>query len=324
MRILVVGKKQSMHWPENVAKFLPAEHNCCLFLYNALTLHSVVDKVLKRHRWKNRAQLFKRKVLEFKPDIIFFVSAFFVPQEFYDVAASFKNIIKVGWTGDAFGLGVAEKANVLDILFCSDTGFLPIAKNFLCATQYLPLCADETVFCNLDLPHTKAPFFVGDSNPVRVEYLSALQTHFEIYGIHWPKHKLKQHSVHNRRLEYDRVNKFYNTSIAPINLNFSRNGINGLNFRVFEIGATGRLIIVNEQEDLKLCYEIDKECVVYHTPEELDALLQDIAQDPLKYQSIAKNGFLRTLKEHTYTKRLEQALVEIEQLVQKRGNFLES
>ena len=77
MRVLVIGKKQSMHWPENVAKFLPTAHERGLFLYNELTIQSIMDKFLRRNRWKNRAQVLRKQILKFKPDLIFFVSAFF-------------------------------------------------------------------------------------------------------------------------------------------------------------------------------------------------------------------------------------------------------
>ena len=149
---------------------------------------------------------------------------FFIPEEFYDVAASFDNIMKVGWTGDAFGMEAKRRADVLDILFCSDTGFLKRAKNFSCVTSYLPLCADETTFYFQHKKLYTPPFFVGDANPVRIEWLSALKMHMEIWGAHWPWKKLYQHSIHNRRLNFKQVNCFYNTSVAPVNLNFSLMG----------------------------------------------------------------------------------------------------
>ena len=314
MRVLVIGKKQQMRWPENVAKFLPIEHERQLFLYNQKTFGSLLYKFFGKHRWAYQAALFKKKIETFKPDLIFFVSAFFVPIELYRVAATFNHVLKIGWVGDNFDEKMKEKADLLDVLFCSDTGYLNKTKKFACRSFYLPLCADEKVFKNEHKKHTKPPFFAGDSNPVREKYLSAIHTPVDIYGSHWQKNQLAGHHVHNKRLSHAQLSSCYNASLAPINMTFSKNIINGLNFRIFEIGSSGGLIIVNEGKDLRACYEIDKECVTYKTPEELDVLVADIVKNPLKYNQIAQAGYLRTLKDHTYQKRLVQLFSVLDSL----------
>ena len=319
MRVLIIGKKQQMHWPENVAKFLPDDCERDLFLYNQKTFRSLWDKFCSHNRWAHRAVAFRKRIESFKPDIILFVSAFFVPVEFYRVAAAFKNVLKVGWAGDAFGENVVDRADLLDILFCSDTGYLKVAEKFKCSSDYLPLCADENVFQNQNLAHTLPPFFAGNANPIRTDYLKAIQQRVNIYGSHWDKTELAQHNVHNIQLSHTQLSHCYNTSVAPINMTFSQNIINGLNFRIFEIGAAGGLIIVNEGNDLPMCYQVGVECVTYRTPEELNALIEDILKAPEKYQEIARQGYLRTLREHTYTKRLEQMLKKITEYQRLRG-----
>ena len=287
MRVLVIGKKQQMHWPENVYKYLPLDCERDLFLYNKKTCCFLLDKMLGRQRWARRCRTFKKKIESFRPDIILFVSTFFMPLEFFQVAAMFKDVIKVGWMGDAFGMAMAEKANVLDILFCSDTGYLKTATSFKCRSEYLPLCADENVFQNHKKSHYAPPFFAGNANHIRMEYLKEIQTPVNVYGSHWDKRQLKQHVVHNWSLSHKKLSDAYNISVAPINMTFSKNIIDGLNFRIFEIGAAGGLIIVNEGKDLSLCYEKGKECVTYQSPEELNMLIQDIVQHPDKYEKIA-------------------------------------
>lgn len=319
MRVLIVGKKQRMHWPETVAKFLPTSCESKLFLYNQKTFLSLLHFgwLRKSKHVAYRAVEFERTIQKFKPQLILFVSAFFIPSEFYRVADNFKDIKKVGWVADAFGQNVKEKADILDILFCADTGYLEVARNFQCPSFYLPLCADETVFKPMNKKHTYPSFFVGDANDMRIKFLQALQVPSEIYGAHWPKEKLSQHHVHNKKLTYKEVNEFYNRTTAPINLHFSPNNINGLNFRVFEISAAGGLIITNDQADLKLCYQPDLECLIYHTPEELNSLITKIVSNPEDYTEIAVNGYRKTLSQHTYSKRLEQMFEKIEQVLKK-------
>ena len=263
MKILIIGKKQQMHWPENVAKVLSQKHDCRLFLYNKKTFFSFFRGLSKHKRFKYRAVELNKEIKQFSPDMIFFVSAFHIPAEFYEVAANFPGIKKIAWAGDAFSMAAADRANVLDYLFCSDSGYLKVARNFKCRSFYLPLCADETVFENHHLLHTEAPFFAGDANDIRENYLSAIHVPVNIWGSHWKKSKLRQHNVHNKSLSHRELSNFYNISMAPINMTFSKNIIDGLNFRTFEIGMCGGLIIVNECKDLKNCYLVGKECVTY-------------------------------------------------------------
>ena len=64
--------------------------------------------------------------------------------------------------------------------------------------------------------------------------------------------------------------------------------------------------MVNESKDLSACYRIGEEAVTYKTPEDLNNLVHDIMQHPDKYQKIAEAGYQRTMKQHTYSKRLDQ------------------
>ena len=315
MRILVVGKKQQMHWPENVAKFLPPQHDRSWFVYNKKTLLGLLYKILGKGQ-RYRSSAFKKAILQFKPDMIFFVSSFFIPMDCYQIAAQFPNILKIGWAGDRFGLS-DPRLSYMDVLFYSDSGYVPSGSHLPCRTVYLPLCADETVFKKTKDIHNDLPFFAGDANPWRMAYLKAIQTPVNIWGSHWNKKELMQHYVHNKKLSHQKICAFYNRSMAPINMTFSKNIVDGLNFRTFEIGAAGGLIIINEGKDLNRCYDVGQECVTYKTPEDLNNLVADIIQNSTKYQKIADAGYKRTLKEHTYTRRLEQMFEKLKEFYPK-------
>lgn len=306
MRIFIIGKKNIMQWPENVQRAL-SEHETELFLYNKRTLSDIFHKIVTpKKRYFYLAEKLKRKMKAFKPDLIFFVSCFFMPQECYDILDAFPDIPKIGWTGDAFGEEQRKKGEKLSVLFCSDSGYLEKCQNWSCQSFFLPLCADETVFKNKGLKRTEPPFFVGVGNEKRIEYLSAVQDKIVIYGAGWPMDKLSQHEVHNRKIPLQIVQGFISRTLVPINIAFSTNNIHGLNFRTFEIPASGGLIMVNESKDLSACYRIGEEAVTYKTPEDLNNLVHDIIQHPDKYLKIAEAGYRRTMKEHTYSKRLEQ------------------
>lgn len=311
LKVLVLGKKNLMHWPENVLKALNTRSNCYaeLFLYNKRTPLNILMHIFPKHwRFLWLAKKLKKHILHLKPHIIIIPQAFFIPQELYNILKEFKNICRVGWQGDFFGKNEISKARYLDWLLCSDTGYLKNTKNFPCKSVYMPLCVNEETFINQSLERTEAPLFVGVANKQRIKFLSACQTKCVVYGKGWDLEQMKQHEVHNRKIPHTVVREFLARTQAAINMTWSPNVVNGLNFRVFENASTGALILLNEQKDLNLCYNIGKEAITYKTPSDLDHLLQDITARPKYYEKIAKAGYKRTLNEHTFVHRMEEIL----------------
>lgn len=311
VNILVAGKKNLMHWPENVAAALNKRSDCYaeVFLYNKRTLSNALMHLVPRHwRFLWLAKQFERRIRQLNPDLILIPQAFFIPQELYDVLGKFPTVCRIGWQGDFFGTCEISKARYLDYLLCSDTGYLKNTKTFPCKSVYMPLCVNEETFINQDLPRTEPPFFAGVANKKRTDFLAACQTKCVIYGKGWNLKRLKQHDVHNTKIPHTVVRGFLARTQAAINMSWSPNIVNGLNFRVFENAATGALIVLNEQKDLALCYDIGREAVTYKTPADLDALLRDIIKRPRHYEKIARAGYERTLKEHTFYHRMGEIL----------------
>ncbi|MBP5344373.1 MAG: glycosyltransferase [Alphaproteobacteria bacterium] len=305
MKILIVGKKQQMHWPENVNKYLSKHADTKLFFYNKW--HGLSASLLghKRH-----AKCLSKTIQKFQPDIIFYVSFMFIPLEYYQILKDFPKLKRIGWAGDNFGFK-DPKPNFLDLCFVFDTYCFKMLKKKRCKGIYLPLCADEHIFQYAPFSIKTKPIFVGAANPERVALLAELKTPVVIYGNNWPVHQLKQHEVHNTKISHEQISKLYQKYL-PFNITYSKNVKNGLNFRIFEIGTTGNPIIVNHSQDLSLCYDPD-EVISYQNAKELDAIFEDILSNPEKYKIIAQKGYIKTMQCHTFEKRLEQMLKIIHQ-----------
>lgn len=309
VKILVVGKQSFLKWPENVAGAFGAQHEVELFLYNKKTLfYGLVKMWGSQRRNQIMAARLKRRIEKMKPDLIFYVSCCMIPQEFYDVLGEFPHVKKVAWAGDAYGREILPRVQNLDALFLTDTGFFSLVEDLPCPAHYLPLCVNERDFAPTHQPKTLPPFFVGVANQNRVGYFKACMTPCLIYGKGWPVDVLTQHDVRNVIIDHTRVIELINRSVAPLNVGVSSNNRNGLNLRVFEVSACGGLVIVYKQKDLGLCFEVGKEAVEYATEEEFDALVADIVARPDVYAGIAVAGYQRTLREHTFAKRMEQML----------------
>lgn len=309
MKILVVGKNNVMKWPFAVEKaFSSMGHTTRLFIFNQRTIGYCFKCLFgkkKRRQWL--AQKLTKQIHQFNPDLIVFVSFGFIPLELYEAAGRF-DIKQVAWAADKFGSSEKVRAKYLDALFCADTGYMKYAKNFGCPVYYLPLCADTNVFQNKNVKKTLPPVFVGSANNLREKYFVACKEKCLLYGKGWNKKQMPQHEVHNQRISSKKAAKMVEQSVAPLNLGFSVNNISGLNFRPFEIGAIGSLIVTNNVPDLELCYKVGKEALCYETPDDFNNLVKDIVRYPKKYEKIAKAGYERTMKDHTYFARLSQML----------------
>ena len=309
MKILVVGKNNVIEWPQGVDSALRSlGHSTSLFLFNKKTLSYLFMRLLgKKKRLNFLANSLRQRIVDFKPDLIFFVSAFFVPPKLFDVLKEFPDIKKIGWVGDKFKEDKAPQANCLDVLFCTDYGYLNAAKDFKCKVVYAPLCAE--IYPTPPQTKTLPPVFVGLLNAGRMEYLQACQTKCLLYVKNCPKGKLTQHEVYRYKVSHSKMLDLMSKSVCPINMAFSVNNISGLNFRVFETSAMGGLIAVNKDcSDISRCYHVGTEALVYQSPQDFSDLLADIVLNPKKYEKIAIAGYNRTLKEHTYQKRMQQIL----------------
>lgn len=82
------------------------------------------------------------------------------------------------------------------------------------------------------------------------------------------------------------------------------------NCRLYEATGVGTLLITDWKDNLHEMFEPGKEVVVYRTPEECAGLIQYYLEHGDEREAIARAGQRRTLREHTYYKRMQE-LVDI-------------
>lgn len=80
------------------------------------------------------------------------------------------------------------------------------------------------------------------------------------------------------------------------------------NPRTFEICASGTLQMSDYREDLEQFYVPGQEIVIYDSPADLSLKMEYYLEHEEERQAIALRGLYRTIRDHTYTSRLEQLL----------------
>ena len=82
------------------------------------------------------------------------------------------------------------------------------------------------------------------------------------------------------------------------------------NARLYEATGVGTLLITDWKRNLHEMFEPDKEMVAYRSPEECIELVQYYLEHDDEREAIAHAGQERTLREHTYYRRMQE-LVDI-------------
>lgn len=319
MKILVVGKDTMLHWPQNVCDALDHmgyENN--LFLINHLgfvndTLISLTKKINKTSSEELLAHYFRKTITEFQPDVIMFISAFFIPSSLYDVVNTLpKKPYVIGWSGDAFNQDVAPLVGILDKLYCTDSFFVDVAQsNYEWSNvEYLPLAYNPKIFFPSNLPNEqrKDILFIGSPAPDRLEILNKIQAPIMLIGSAWKKHSLSLHTVVAKNIDLKQIVPLYQSCRAVLNMKQGANVKNGLNMRSFEATACGALMIHDNVADIKKHFVPNEEILVYNDAKELNDLLQNISKNPQLFYEIAQRGMQRTLLEHTYEHRMSVVL----------------
>lgn len=99
----------------------------------------------------------------------------------------------------------------------------------------------------------------------------------------------------------------YNSS--KINLNITTSGKSSINYRVFEILASGGFLLTDEREDLKDYFKISKQLETYSSVEDLVDKINFYLKNLNIAQKIAQLGKFEVAKNHTYSARAKSCNV---------------
>jgi spore maturation protein CgeB len=86
---------------------------------------------------------------------------------------------------------------------------------------------------------------------------------------------------------------------------------------LFEATGVGTLLVTDWKKNLHEMFEPGKEVVSYRTPEECAEMIQYYLEHNEERVAIARAGQQRTLRDHTYSKRMPE-LVDIIQKYRKQ------
>ncbi len=186
-----------------------------------------------------------------------------------------------------------EWAQQFHYVFIAQREYLPRFREVNPNTHWLPLACDPEIHAQLDLPKLHDIGFVGSLvlNPRRQRLLKSLEEHTDLYY---------------ERCFWDDMARVFSASRIVFN-----NAVNNdLNMRVFEVMATGALLLTDTApgSGLDELFRDGEEVALYRC----DAELEDVARfylnnDELRKQ-VAARGRRAVLQAHTYEHRVADLL----------------
>lgn len=235
-------------------------------------------------------------IKNFKPTVVFFVGVFFLPVELLALCKE-KNVRVAAWAGDAFGEEKREFKNYIDYLYVSDSALLEVSKKIgFNSVELLQFGYNPKLHFDYQQKRDNYINFIGSFTKERDEIFSYLTDYnLHIEGINWDK--LTCHSdkwiVKNGKLNQKEVVGIYNSTISTLNVAQKDNVINMVNMRTFEAIASGSCMLNDYVKDIELCFEPNKEILVYKNKDELLELTQKVLHDRKFVDTIVKNGIHR-------------------------------
>lgn len=135
--------------------------------------------------------------------------------------------------------------------------------------------------------------------------------------------RLRQHGLHIQcfgkgweagPVDADRIPAIFRSSVASLNFAGASTGWgtgtsnNQLKGRVFEVAGAGGCLITEAAPGLESFYEPGTEVLVFHDDDELIEILDRVTADHELRDSVARAGFDRTRRQHTYLQRFPEIL----------------
>lgn len=326
-RIAIIGKKNYLYWDSHVADaFKELGHEVIHFQINnrswdtqllrGITKGLLGKKIGNSLTDKLHANDIKKRLITFKPDLIFFNSAFFIPEIFYEVAKELPNKpIIAAWDGDGGAYNILNKkySQLIDILF--ETERIYCEQNLLEVQKifHLPFCINPRIHKNKYQQRSDSIYFCGAWSPVRDASICAIKDFpIDLKGWNWKNLSCTSSSIkiQNGTVDMQYQVKDYNSALMVLNKHQEVNHIQALNMRTFEVPGCGALLINDYRDELPMFYDIGNEILAYKDDNELKNIVSWVFDNKNQAQKIAEEGYQRTIREHTYQHRMEVVLRE--------------
>lgn len=201
-------------------------------------------------------------------------------------------------------------------------------------TLHVPLAVNPSNYFPMNDDYEYDICFIGNGWPTRRIFFDQLLPHLKgkrivIIGRKWNKlknyRKMKKY-IKNKIVEPIQAAKIYNKTKIILNIHRDANDVNKNfenlpaltpNNRTFDIAACQAFQLTTFREGLTDFYSLEDEIVSYKTMEELVEKVEYYLENDELREQMAKKAYEKTLKTHTYEKRMKDFIVQLKRLYEE-------
>lgn len=323
-KIAVIGKQNHLYWDTHVAQaFRQMEHEVFHFQVNTRPWYLQTARgVLKGISGKKLGNVMSdkwhalqlREALEtFRPDLVVFTSAFFIPEVYYAVCRELSSKpTVVAWDGDSHVENPANNryASYIDILYVAGRRLIVQKKSAFSKIEFLSFCANPEVYKNFAQERENRIYFCATGNQDRWDVISSLEGFSVVLkGWNWKNfdHQENSFEVIETTVSLEQLVEDYNRYRVVLNRHQPQFA-GGLNMRTFEVPACGAILLTDRREEIEDHFDIGSEILVYESMDHLAELAASVIEHPQDYTQMARRGYERVIRDHTYVNRMGKIL----------------
>ena len=173
----------------------------------------------------------------------------------------------------------------IDILLNSTESYLPNFDGLVKKSYWFPNSYPDDLVFSKDIEKTIDVGFCGNDRP-EIHYLDKFKIRKDLFVI-----------------GDDMVN-----AINSYKIHFNKNIADDINYRTFETTGCGTFLLTNYTPGLEKLFDIGKEIVVYNDLNDLDNKVKYYLENEEERKKIAKAGYERSKKDHTYFERAKMLI----------------
>lgn len=256
-----------------------------------------------------------REARQYQPDLIFAIKAKELDAETVTALGSIAPT--ANWYPETIDHwpGILNAAQQYHFLFSFDEIVIERLKERGCQAYYLPFCADTTQKDTWPQEHVTPEYniaFVGTYHPERAarEHILARVADF---GLHiwgspeWLGTSLAKY--YRGRISNDKMLEVYRSSKIVINHYITHLPGSGINLRPFEVTGAGALLMNHDaRADIFKFFKDGEEFISFKSEDDIRDKVRYYMEHEDERKRIARQGFLRTQRDHTYDHRIARVL----------------
>jgi spore maturation protein CgeB len=285
---------------------------------SGLNLHHRLERIpFIRTLLPGLAEIAVAQIKAYRPDVLYCQDLAFLPPA---KLRELKRHVKLIVGQIASPLPPAEYLQSFDLITTSFPHFVPRLRAMGIASEYFRIAFDTKVLERLGPTEKDVDIsFVGGISRDHRKALSTLEylaqnTPIEFFG--YGANSLNPESPIRPRHHGEVWGLDMYRSLARSRITLNRHidvaENNANNMRLFEATGVGTMLLTDRKDNLGELFEIGKEVVTYSSPEEAAELIRHYLIHPDEAQAIAQAGQARTLRDHTYRRRMEELVPILE------------